>query len=359
MLEPCEGKLSRTVLRGEGGSNTADLLDKPSCIEQREGRGIRQGNLNEEVAVYRYVTKGTFDAYSWGLVENKQGFIGQIMTGKSISRTCEDIDEAAFSYAEVKAVATENSLIKEKMEIDNDVQRLKLLKSSYDSQRYTLQDNFMIKYPKLIKTAQEKLEQVSADAKRAATELLKQAEFAITLNGDYIDNRSDAGNIILKEVQELKLMEEKVIGAYRGFDLAILKDTLGAKKIVLKGASDYDTEISTSPVGLIVRLENLFEGITEKEAFLEKKISDYERDMESSKKQYERPFEYEEELNRKLARQSELNNMLDLENDKSMDEDLGGLEEKDMSKDIGKNHIEKESINRNADRGDEYGTVKI
>ena len=115
LLEPCEGKLSRTVLRGEGGSNTADLLDKPSSIEQREGRGLRQGNENKEVAVYRYVTKQTFDAYSWSLVENKQRFISQVMTSKTVSRTCEDIDEATLSYAEIKAVATGNPLIKEKM----------------------------------------------------------------------------------------------------------------------------------------------------------------------------------------------------------------------------------------------------
>ena len=280
------------------------------------------------------------------------------MTSKSISRTCEDIDEATLSYAEIKAVATGNPLIKEKMEIDNDVQRLKLLKSSYDSQRYTLQDNFMIKYPKLIKTVKEMLVKVSADAKKVSKELLKQSDFTITLNGNFIDNRADAGNIILKEMLELKGMEEKIIGEYRGFDFAILKDALGVKKIVLKGASDYDTEISTSPVGLIVRLENLFEGITEKETFLEKKISDYERDMESSKNQYETPFEYEEELNQKLARQYELNNMLDLENGKTMAEDLGGQEEKEMSKDI-TNDIGKENINKNVDRGDEYGTVKI
>ena len=130
---------------------------KPSSIEQREGRGIRQGNENEEVAIYRYVTKGTFDAYNWSLVENKQRFISQVMTSKAVSRSCEDIDEATLSYAEIKAVATGNPLIKEKMEIDNDVQRLKLLKASYDNQRYGLQDNFMIKYPKLIKTATEKL----------------------------------------------------------------------------------------------------------------------------------------------------------------------------------------------------------
>ena len=115
---------------------------KPSSIEQREGRGIRQGNENSEIAIYRYVTKGTFDAYSWSLVENKQRFISQVMTSKSVSRTCEDIDEATLSYAEIKAVATGNPLIREKMELDNDVQRLKLLKASYDCQRYGLQDNF-------------------------------------------------------------------------------------------------------------------------------------------------------------------------------------------------------------------------
>ena len=118
---------------------------KPSSIEQREGRGIRQGNENKEVAIYRYVTKGTFDAYSWSLVENKQRFISQVMTNKTVSRSCDDIDEATLSYAEIKAVATGNPLIKENMELDNDVSRLKLLKASYDNQKYTLQDNFMIR----------------------------------------------------------------------------------------------------------------------------------------------------------------------------------------------------------------------
>ena len=133
---------------------------RPTSIEQREGRGIRQGNKNDEVAIYRYVTKQTFDAYNWSLVENKQRFISQVMTSKAVSRSCEDIDEATLSYAEIKAVATGNPLIREKMEVDNDVQRLKLLKASYDNQRYGLQDNFMIKYPKLIKTATEKLANV-------------------------------------------------------------------------------------------------------------------------------------------------------------------------------------------------------
>jgi len=219
-------------------------------------------------------------------------------------------------------------------EVDNDVQRLKLLKSSYDSQRYKLQDNFMIKYPKMIQAAKEKLQRVSSDAGKVVAELKQQSDFGITLNGVFMDNRTDAGNLIIHMIQELKGMEEKVIGSYRGFDLAVLKDALGLKKIVLKGAGDYDTEIFTSPVGLIVRLENLFEQIPERETFLKKKIENYERDMESSKEQYEKPFEYEEELNRKLARQSELNNLLDLENGKGVDEDLGGLKEQKQIKEV-------------------------
>ena len=200
LLEPCEGKLSCTVLRGEGGSNTADLLDKPSSIEQREGRGIRQGNENEEVAIYRYVTKGTFDAYNWSLVENKQRFISQVMTSKAVSRSCEDIDEATLSYAEIKAVATGNPLIKEKMEIDNDVQRLKLLKASYDNQRYGLQDNFMIKYPKLIKTATEKLANVREDVKARDKELIDNPEFAITIGKATYTESVDGGTMMLETI---------------------------------------------------------------------------------------------------------------------------------------------------------------
>ena len=130
---------------------------KLSAIEQREGRGIRQGNENGEVAIYWYVTKSTFDAFLWSIIENKQRFISQVMTGKSVSRNCEDIDEATLSYAEIKAVATGNPLIREKMETDNEVQRLKLLKSFYDSQHYTQQDDYMIKYPKLIKLRKKSL----------------------------------------------------------------------------------------------------------------------------------------------------------------------------------------------------------
>ena len=300
---------------------------KPSSIEQREGRGIRQGNENEEVAIYRYVTKGTFDAYNWSLVENKQRFISQVMTSKAVSRSCEDIDEATLSYAEIKAVATGNPLIKEKMEIDNDVQRLKLLKASYDNQRYGLQDNFMIKYPKLIKTATEKLANVREDVKARDKELIDNPEFAITIGKATYTERVDGGTMMLEAISKCKTGETTAIGKFHGLELLVEKNFLGINYMVLRGKTEYKAELSTSPVGSMVKLENLFNGLHENIDFLEKKIEQYQNDLEASKAEYDKPFAYSEELNEKLARQCELNAQLDLENAKAVDADLSGPEE--------------------------------
>ncbi|WP_334294668.1 helicase-related protein [Lachnospira eligens] len=300
---------------------------KPSSIEQREGRGIRQGNENEEVAIYRYVTKGTFDAYNWSLVENKQRFISQVMTSKAVSRSCEDIDEATLSYAEIKAVATGNPLIREKMEIDNDVQRLKLLKASYDNQRYGLQDNFMIKYPKLIKTATEKLANVREDVKARDKELIDNPEFSITIGKAAYTERVDGGTMMLEAISKCKTGETTAIGKFHGFELLVEKNFLGINYMVLRGKTEYKAELSTSPVGSMVKLENLFNGLHENIDFLEKKIEQYQNDLEASKAEYDKPFAYSEELNEKLARQCELNAQLDLENAKAVDADLSGPEE--------------------------------
>ena len=293
---------------------------KPSSIEQREGRGIRQGNLNEEVAVYRYVTKETFDAYSWSLVENKQRFISQVMTSKAVSRTCEDIDEATLSYAEIQAVATGNPLIKEKMELDNELQRLKLLKSNYDSQRYTFQDNFMIKYPKLIKAVEEKLKCVKYDIEARDKELLKGDGFAITIGKITYDERSEGGTALLEAVSKSKSGDTYEIGSFRGFTLLVEKNYMGINYMILRGKTEYKAEMSTSPVGNMIKLDNLFNNLNEKEEFLKKKIEQYKRDMESSKSEYEKPFAYEKELSDKQKRQAELNAMLDLE--KNIDEEI-------------------------------------
>ena len=288
---------------------------KPSSIEQREGRGLRQGNENSEVAVYRYVTKGTFDAYSWSLVENKQRFISQVMTSKSISRSCEDIDEATLSYAEIKAVATGNPLIKEKMEVDNEVQRLKMLKASYDSQHYSLQDQFMIKFPKLIAAANEKLNCVHADIKKRDEQVLAaDEEFAIKVGNMTFHERVDGGTAVLAAVSKCKVGETTGIGEYRGFEVQMEKNFIGVNYLILHGRTDYKVELSNSPVGCMVKLENCFNGMDGNIEFLEKKLEQYQRDMEQAKAEYEKPFAYEEELKSKTARQFEFNTQLDLEN---------------------------------------------
>lgn len=308
---------------------------KPSCIEQREGRGIRQGNENDEIAVYRYVTKGTFDAYSWSLVENKQRFISQVMTSKSVSRTCEDIDEATLSYAEIKAVATGNPLIKEKMQLENDVQRLKLLKSTYDSQRYTLEDNITIRFPKLIKAAQEKAECVRQDMKKVEEGLLaaqETQEFAITIGNAKYTERVDGGTVILEAVSRCKNGETSHLGEFKGFELLVEKNFIGVNYLVLRGKTDYKTELSTSPVGNMVKLENLLGGMSENLDFLTEKIRQYERDLEQSRLDYEKPFAQEAELTEKIARLNELNVQLDLENGKTEDIDLAGQEKEETSR---------------------------
>ena len=301
---------------------------KPSSIEQREGRGIRQGNENKEVAVYRYVTKETFDAYSWSLVENKQRFISQIMTSRAVSRTCEDIDEATLSYAEIKAVATGNPLIKEKMEVDNELQRLKILKASYDSQRYTFQDNFMIKFPKLIKAAEEKIECVRKDIELRNAERVKSEAFSITIGNMLYSERNDGGTAMLEEISKYKAGDTYEIGKFRGFNLLVEKNYMGINFLILQGKNEYKAEMSTSAVGNMIKLDNMFNNIEENEEFLKKKIEQYKRDLESSKIEYEKPFVYEEELKEKLKRQAELNSMLDLE--KNIGEEIKETEKEEI-----------------------------
>lgn len=266
--------------------------------------------------MYRYVTKGTFDAYSWALVENKQRFISQVMTGKSVSRSCEDIDEAVLSYAEIKAVATGNPMIKEKMQIDNDVQRLKMLKATYDSEHYAMQDSFMVKFPKLIAAAEEKLECVRGDVRERDRRLIDGADFAIKVGGMTFTDRVDGGTAFLSAASKCKTGTTTELAEYKGFSVLVEKNFMGEDNLVLRGKTEYKAELSTSPVGCMTRLENLFNGIERTVGFLEEKLENYRLDMEQSKMEYGKPFQYEEELKTKLARQFELNNLLDMENRK-------------------------------------------
>lgn len=265
------------------------------------------------------MTKGTFDAYGWGIVENKQRFISQVMTSKAVARNCEDIDEAVLSFAEIKAVATGNPMIREKMEVDNEVQRLKLLKSSYDSQRYSLQDNFMIRFPKLIASAKERLDCIREDVSKRNEMLVKEPEFGVKIGNTVFSERVDAGEVFLNAVHSSKKGVTSEIGKYKGFVVAVEKNWMGCDYLILRGRSEYKAEISMSAVGNMVKLENLFSGMESQEEFMKKRLEQYERDMEQSRAEYEKPFLHELELRQKLQRQGELNSMLDLENERIVD----------------------------------------
>lgn len=287
---------------------------KPAAIEQREGRGLRQGNENKEVAVYRYVTKNTFDAYNWSLLENKQRFISQVMTGKAVTRSCNDVDESVLDYSEIKAIATGNPLIREKMQTDNDVQRLRMLKASYDSQHYGLQDKFMFKLPKIIKESEKKLEHIHADIKKRDGILLTDKEFSIKIESINYTVRADAGVAMLSAISRCHSGETSEIGEYKGFKILVNKNYTGTGCLILRGKTDYMLDYSASPVGSMVKIENCFNNIQNYASSIEKNIEEAKRDMEQSELEYNKPFQYENELKEKLARQSELDAMLDLGN---------------------------------------------
>ena len=291
-----------------------DCPYRPSDIEQREGRIIRQGNMNEEVNIYRYVTKDTFDSYLWQLVENKQKFISQIMTSKSVVRSCEDIDDAVLSYAEVKALATGNPLIKEKMDIDSEVSRLTLLKADYNTRKYKMQDNFLYTYPKLISEAKQNLHNIQMDIEKR--ELNKSEDFNMLINGVYYDEREEAGNIILALTSGLNVNETLHVGQFVGFDLSIQKSQYGvAIYAVIEGHSHYKVELGNSAHGNMIRIENTLSNLEATSIKLQDEIEKHEKNLDESKEEYEKPFSHEIELANKLQRQSELNALLELNKD--------------------------------------------
>ncbi|WP_420808475.1 helicase-related protein [Clostridium manihotivorum] len=295
-----------------------DCPYRPSDIEQREGRILRQGNMNSEVSIYRYVTKNTFDSYLWQIVEQKQRFISQIMTSKSVARNCEDVDETVLSYAEVKALATGNPLIKEKMDVDNEVSRLRVLKAAYDNQKYTMQDNFTFKYPKLISEAKQQLECIIKDISRR--DMNDDKDFSITLDGKIFNEREKAGTMLEVLASKVFKGEELHIGSFKGFDLMLRRNIFYERfDLLIHGNSKYTIELGDSAHGNMIRIENALNNLEEKMIRLEGKIEEYQRNLEQSKIEYAKPFQYEEELKTKLARQFELNTMLDLN---KKDEDI-------------------------------------
>ena len=309
-----------------------DVPWRPSDIEQQEGRILRQGNMNDKVKIFRYVTEGTFDSYSWQLIENKQKFIGQIMTSKSPVRSCEDIDEAALSYAEVKALATGNPYIKEKMDLDIQVSKLKLLKANHTSQRYRLEDNIAKHYPMQITALKERLEGYRADIQTyAAHKPVDKDAFSMKIGNRTYTDKKEAGAALIDMCRSAKQPNMAVtIGEYQGFKMSVSFDSFFSKFTVsLKGSLSHEVEIGADPLGNLQRLSNALEGMTGKMADVEQKLSNVEHQLETAKVEVTKPFAQEQELAEKLERLAELNTLLNMDEKGDNALDMGDDEPED------------------------------
>ncbi len=292
-----------------------DVPWRPSDIEQQEGRILRQGNLNPKVKIFRYVTEGTFDSYSWQLIENKQKFIGQIMTSKSPVRSCEDIDEAALTYAEVKALATGNPYIKEKMDLDIQVSKLKLLKQNHTSQKYKLEDNIVKHYPVQIAAMKERLAGYRADIQTYAQNKFPDKDtFSIKIGNRVYTDKKEAGAALIDMCRSAKQPNMAVtIGEYQGFKMSVSFDSFFSKfTINLKGSISHEVEIGTDPLGNLQRLSNALEGMTGKMEAVAQKLENVEHQLETAKVEVKKPFAQEAELAEKLERLTELNALLNM-----------------------------------------------
>ena len=293
-----------------------DVPWRPSDIEQQEGRILRQGNQNDKVKIFRYVTEGTFDSYSWQLIENKQKFIGQIMTSKSPVRSCEDVDEAALSYAEVKALATGNPYIKEKMDLDIQVSKLKLMKANHTSQKYRLEDNITQHYPHQIAIFKERIEGFTADMNKYAKNKPEDKEqFFMQVGGKSYTDKKEAGTAIIAMCKEIKGINASAdVGEYLGFKLNVTFDSFNNKFVMnVKGAMSHPMEVGSDPLGNITRINNVLEAMPAQLEEAQTKLSNVEHQLETAKAEVDKPFPQEAELSEKLERLAELNALLNMD----------------------------------------------
>ena len=304
-------------------SSDLDCPWRPSDLEQRLGRSIRQGNENAEVHIYRFVTEETFDAYLYQLVEGKQKFASQIMTSKSPVRSCEDIDETALSYAEIKMLATGNPHIKEKMDLDIQVQKLRLLKSSFLSEKYALEDKIIKFYPQEIARRSDVIAGLKSDIERVA-EYPKPSDetfIGMTVKAAFYSEKADAGNAILEACKEMTNPEPIPLGEYRGFTMELYFEAR-EYKVRLKGELGYPVTLGTDTFGNITRLDNALEGLPKRLEMNEMELDNLKKQFETAKVDVERPFPQEEELKAKTDRLNELNALLNV--DKRENEIVGG-----------------------------------
>ena len=298
---------------------------RPSDLEQRSGRIVRQGNENPKVDIYRYVTEQTFDAYLYQLVEGKQKFASQIMTSKSPVRSAEDIDETALSYAEIKMLATGNPYIKEKMDLDIQVQKLKMLKSNFLSEKYGLEDKVIKFYPQQIAYLKSRVEGLTKDVKTAKLhpKPIDEQPLGMTVSGVSYSEKAEAGQAIINACKSMNSPDAIPLGEYRGFQMELYFDTVQRNYVVkLKGETSRDVPLGDDSHGNIVRIDNGIERFEETLADTKNSLENTEKQFETAKQEIEKPFAKEEELKAKTARLDELNILLNM--DKKENEIVGG-----------------------------------
>ena len=290
---------------------------RPSDLQQREGRIIRQGNENPEVDIYSYVTEGTFDAYLYQLVESKQKFISQIMTSKSPVRSAEDVDEQALSYAEIKALASGNPIIKEKMDLDIEVSKLKLLKANHLSQKYALEDAISKGFPKQIAEMQARIAGYGADIATVKENTHPNGDgfYPLTLAGVTYAEKKEAGAALLTMCQTMLSPEATQIGSYRSLTLELSFDTFAREyRLTMIGQLRHTVTLGTDVFGNLQRMDNALEGLPIKEQACREQLSNLQTQLETAKAEVQKPFPREEELKAKSARLEELNALLNMDN---------------------------------------------
>lgn len=295
---------------------------RPGDLEQRSGRIIRQGNKNEEVHIYRYVTEATFDAYLWQTIENKQKFISQIMTSKSPVRSCEDIDETALSYAEIKALCAGDERIKEKMDLDIDVAKLKLMKANHQSQQYRLEDNLLKHFPEQIEQNKGYIEGFKQDMKTLEEHPHPIDGFAgMTVRKDFLTDKENAGAALVDAFKDVKGLDPVPIGRYRGFNMSLTLEDFGKEYILtLKGKMTHQVTLGRDPRGNLTRIDNVLNNIEKRLEAVNERLDALYVQVENAKAELGKPFPQEEELKVKSARLAELNVELNIEDKTPMEQ---------------------------------------
>ncbi len=321
-------------------SHDLDCPWRPADLEQRAGRIIRQGNKNENVHIYRYVTKNTFDSYMWQTVENKQKFISQIMTSKSPVRSADDIDETALSYAEIKALATGNPYIKEKMELDTEVAKLKLIKSSFMSQKYDLEDKVLKYYPKQIAELTERISCCEKDIETAKENPKREDKFNImTIDGLSYFEKEKAGEALIERCKKMTSPEAEVIGDYRGFTMELSFDSLNKVfHLAVKNNMSYKTELGSDVFGNIQRIDNVIDAIKKRYENFKSNLDEVKRQYETAKVECKKEFPKEDELSEKMQRLKQLDALLNIDKKDHESTELFEIDETPIKK---KNEIER------------------